>query len=591
MSAAPSPWPLKGRNPFFTYRLHAGSESFGAPKIYGELGERRGIARALQPPEGGATDEDIARYHLERLFGQEEEAPLRNLLATERPQILPDLTTRDVVFLPDTKTKLVRFRQAFRSVPIFGSNVVVEIGSRNEFVSVAAKLTPEPEIPTMPRISAAEALQVIAKCAGKPAEAFERLVLPPMHRLLYGQATDAWHLTYFFPRVPAVPIDIVLELEHETGSRNSILAARALRSEYNYFVDAVSGDILLSYSADPLFASTGKALTPPALLTGKDEDSVVQEMYGTCVGNEFEMSDPQRDIKTFDLGFNDAHPSNLPNHPVRSSSATVNNPAAVSAHVNATVVWDFYNGLLGRRGVGKGMELISCVNCTDSTCQPPPPPEWFNAEWARGRMWYGQKRDGNGNLKSFSRFLDVIAHELTHGVTEANAGLMYKDQTGALDESISDIFGIIISNHALGRNSIATWNWQIGAGLGENGGPLRDLSQPHLTGDPEHMVDYVHMRADSGGVHTNSGIHNKAAYNLMVSTDGSGAAMFSPKEVALLYYYGVSRLGETDGFADMRDALEDVVATLYAGQHDLQERKIATIRAAYGDVGVSENAA
>src|SRR4029077_20674676 len=122
-----------------------------------------------------------------------------------------------------------------------------------------------------------------------------------------------------------------------------------------------------------------------------------------------------------------------------------------------------------------------------------------------GKMWYGQDAGPDGKLRSFSRFLDVIAHELTHGVTEHTSNLIYKDQSGALNESFSDILGIIIANWDPTNpdRDVSTWTWQLGVGLGDKGGPLRDLSNPKATGDPDHMKDFLKTRQDSGGVHTN----------------------------------------------------------------------------------------
>ena len=86
---------------------------------------------------------------------------------------------------------------------------------------------------------------------------------------------------------------------------------------------------------------------------------------------------------------------------------------------------------------------------------------------------------------------EVIAHELTHGVTEKSSQLVYRDQSGALNESFSDIFGIIIKNwwEAPIRDDVDTWDWELGPGLGQDG-PLRDLSDPTRTGKPDHMDAY-----------------------------------------------------------------------------------------------------
>ena len=156
------------------------------------------------------------------------------------------------------------------------------------------------------------------------------------------------------------------------------------------------------------------------------------------------MYDSLRKLRTYDFKLQDLEKDKLPDDPVNcpQSDWATTNQAAVSAHVNAMRVYDFYKGEMKRDGIDdKGMELVSVVNVTVPS--ETPPPQWFNAVWWQKRMWYGQTVDANGKLHSFSRFLDVIAHELTHGVTENTSNLVYKDQSGALNESFSDIFGIM----------------------------------------------------------------------------------------------------------------------------------------------------
>jgi len=204
-------------------------------------------------------------------------------------------------------------------------------------------------------------------------------------------------------------------------------------------------------------------------------------------------------------------------------------------------------------------------------------------------MWYGQVRDG-GRARSYSRFLDVIAHELAHGITESTANLAYVRQSGALNESFSDIFGVIINNWDWARSGttggdVANWNWEIGEGLGGNGLPLRDMRDPTRTHDPDHMNKYLNTTSDNGGVHTNSNIHNKAAYNVLTAKDAQGKFMFSPRDVAILYYYCLMRLGRLATFKQARDSLLSVAKTYFSGNPQRQD-KLDAITKAYTDVGI-----
>jgi Zn-dependent metalloprotease len=147
--------------------------------------------------------------------------------------------------------------------------------------------------------------------------------------------------------------------------------------------------------------------------------------------------------------------------------------------------------------------------------------QYDNAFWDGQQMIYG---DGDGEL--FNRFtisLDVIGHELTHGVTQYTAGLQYSGQSGALNESMSDVFGTMVKQWALGQ-SVNKADWLIGDGLlmpAVHGVALRSMKDPGSAYDdprlgkdpqPKNMASYVNTAEDNGGVHINSGIPNYAFY-------------------------------------------------------------------------------
>ncbi|MGE5816314.1 MAG: M4 family metallopeptidase [Acidobacteriota bacterium] len=152
-----------------------------------------------------------------------------------------------------------------------------------------------------------------------------------------------------------------------------------------------------------------------------------------------------------------------------------------------------------------------------------------NAFWNGQQMVFG---DGDGEI--FNRFtiaLDVIGHELTHGVTEDESRLAYLFQPGALNESISDVFGSLVRQYALGQTAREA-DWLIGAGLftsAVNGAALRSMKDPGTAYDdpvlgrdpqPAHMNDFVRTYDDNGGVHINSGIPNRAFYLSAIALGG-----------------------------------------------------------------------
>ncbi|WP_347354558.1 M4 family metallopeptidase [Intrasporangium sp.] len=156
-----------------------------------------------------------------------------------------------------------------------------------------------------------------------------------------------------------------------------------------------------------------------------------------------------------------------------------------------------------------------------------------NAFWdGEGHMFFG---DGDGQmLTDTTKGIDVVGHELTHGVTQHEANLTYSRQSGALNESVSDVFGSLVKQYHLGQTADQA-DWLIGADIvGPQLAPaLRSMKAPGTANSydkqPATMDDYVRTTADNGGVHTNSGIPNHAFY--VIATTIGGNAWEAPGQI------------------------------------------------------------
>ncbi|KEO83431.1 M4 family metallopeptidase [Tumebacillus flagellatus] len=234
--------------------------------------------------------------------------------------------------------------------------------------------------------------------------------------------------------------------------------------------------------------------------------------------------------------------------------------AAVDAHYYAGQVYDWYKNNVNRNSIDdKGMSIESLVHYSKN---------YNNAFWDGAEMVYG---DGDQvNFTYFSGAVDVIGHELTHGVTEKTSNLVYQGQSGALNESWSDAMGAVIEGN----------NWLMGEDIvlpAYGYSAFRSMQDPTIFGDPDHMSKYVNTTSDNGGVHTNSGIPNKAFYNF--------ATAIGSRAIAGKVWYTADRdyMTSTTNFSGARAATLQAVAALYGSTSSYY----SALQTAWSDVGVN----
>jgi Zn-dependent metalloprotease len=217
------------------------------------------------------------------------------------------------------------------------------------------------------------------------------------------------------------------------------------------------------------------------------------------------------------------HLSTLPGVLKRSEGGPASSDKSVNeAYDGSGKTYDFFMTVLNRNSIDdRGLRLDSTVHYRSG---------FNNAFWNGQQMVYG---DGDGVIfNRFTKSLDVIAHELGHGITQYEADLNYEGQSGALNEHFSDVFGSLVLQYA-NNQTAASASWLIGEGLfapGINGKALRSMKAPGTAYNdstigkdpqPAHMKNYVNTSDDSGGVHINSGIPNKAFYEFAKSLGGN----------------------------------------------------------------------
>jgi Zn-dependent metalloprotease len=272
----------------------------------------------------------------------------------------------------------------------------------------------------------------------------------------------------------------------------------------------------------------------------------------------------------------------LPGALVRSEGGRKTGGRTVSeAYDYSGLTYDFYKKIFKRNSIDtRGMKLDSTVHYGE---------DYNNAFWNGTQMVYG---DGDGEIfQRFTKSIDVIGHELTHGVTQYEAALEYEGQAGALNESFSDVFGSMIKQQAL-KQTVDKADWLIGVGLFTrkvNGVALRSMKEPGTAYNdptigkdpqPAHMKDYVNTTSDNGGVHINSGIPNRAFYLTAMEIGG-----YAWEKAGYIWYITLTeRLRENSNFQKAANTTNEVAGTLYGRS----SREQNAVKKAWDQVGIRQ---
>lgn len=365
-----------------------------------------------------------------------------------------------------------------------------------------------------------------------------------------------------FKITPFVAEKIILPIENtnETKLAWHLTIRPDIMHRWEYFIDAKTGEILNKYDHT--------CAVGPATATATDLKGVSRTINTFNANSKYYMINATKSMFT---GSNSTLPvegtgaiftMDLLNTKVSNPSynyvtTTTNSgwPAnAVSAHYNASVSFDYFKNKFGRNSIdGRGGDIISFVNVADDDGGG-----LDNAFWNGAYMFYG---NGRTAFKPLARGLDVGGHEMTHGVVQNTANLEYQNESGAINESMADVFGVLIDE--VGRT-----NYKIGVDVVQlsafPSGALRDMQNPHNGGtsisspgyQPERVSEKYTGTGDNGGVHINSGIPNKAFYLI--------ATGITKAKAEQIYYKALSLyLTKSSKFIDLRIAIVRAATDLY----------------------------
>lgn len=350
------------------------------------------------------------------------------------------------------------------------------------------------------------------------------------------------------------------------------------------------------YSLEPLYrahvyidAHDGSFITEHALIHETDAPATGNSLYNGNVsftadqnGGTYRLRQAIQGVETYDLnnGTNYGAATDITSN----SSNFTGEETGVQAHYGAEQTYQYFLNSHGRDSYdGNGSVLRSYVSYSSN---------YVNAFWDGSRMTYG---DGDGVDYGPLVSLDIAGHEIAHGVTEFSANLVYQRESGALNESFSDIFGEMVEYYALGTN-----DWQMGTDIGIGGsGALRSMDNPNTFNDPDTYGGSYWYNPNCGvpqrtndycGVHINSGVQNKWFYILALGESGTNdigssysvAGIGREKAAAIAYRNLTTYLSSGSNFNDARaGAIQSAVDLYGAGSTE----EIATANAWYA-VGV-----
>ncbi|MGN7415355.1 M4 family metallopeptidase [Paenibacillus sp. SAF-068] len=487
---------------------------------------------------------------LQAPYASEEGIPLNNgtddtiynYLGQQEQFLNSDVKSQLKIVKRNTDTSGVRhfrLKQYIKAIPVYGAEQTVHLDKTGAVSSALGDLPPieEQAIPNdgVAEISGEDAIRIATEEAtSRIGELGAAEITPQAELNIYHHEEDGQTYLVYITEV-------------------NVLEPAPLRTKY--FINAVDGSIVSQFDLINFATGTG---------TGVLGDT--KTLTTTQSGSTFQLKDTTRGngIQTYTAN----NGSSLPGTLLTDSDNVWTDRAGVDAHAHAAATYDFYKNKFNRNGInGNGLLIRSTVHYGSN---------YNNAFWNGAQIVFG---DGDGTtFRSLSGDLDVVGHELTHGVIEYTANLEYRNEPGALNEAFADIFG----------NTIQSKNWLLGDDIytpNIPGDALRSLSNPTLYGQPDKYSDRYTGTQDNGGVHINSGIINKAYYLAAQGGTHNGVTVTGigrDKAIQIFYSTLVNYLTPTSKFAAAKTATIQAAKDLYGAN----SAEATAITKAYQAVGL-----
>jgi bacillolysin len=478
-----------------------------------------------------------------------------------------------------------RFVQTYRGVPIFGSEVIVH-GKGDDIDFLNGTYHPAFDLANVsPSLSSTEAMVACVNDRG-PAAQYQHFM-----GILGESMKDKINLV-IYPHNGAYKLAY-----HITTYKN-------LAHRWEYFVDAKDGSIIEKYESLCKLHNHGTNSNSPCMADEPQTVVVGPQMDGKATANALDLLNITRTINTYQVGTQyylidgsrdifASSAADLPDNPdgviwtidafntsperenefkydhVKSGNNTWSNKTGVSAHFNGGKAYEYFRDTHNRKSInGQGGNIISLINVTDENDA-----SMGNAFWNGQAMFYG---NGDGSFKELARGLDVAGHEMTHGVIQSTANLVYQGESGALNESFADVFGTMIDREdwLMGEDVVKTTAFPSGA--------LRSIQDPHNGQSPGNFNKGWQPRIyserytgseDNGGVHINSGIPNWAFFKF--------ATAVGKDKAEKVYYRALSNyMTKSSKFTDCRVAVVKAATDLYGAT------EVAAAKKAFDEVGI-----